>query len=722
MRNFLERPVLYLKGTWTGAQVQLDTINSRTIPDIANESTMIRGKMDDFRFFKATINFRVVVNAQPFAVGRVIVWWSPLEDARGAYAPVISLPIITGYPNVEVDAGSGNEAVLKVPFAYPYAIYDLKAQTNPEWGTLRITVMNPLGVASGSNTAEVTVYRWYSNVVLSTPAPTAVGQGETESEVTGHEGLISAPAGKVEAIASAIGKFPLGPVSEVANAVSWVAKITKGVAEAFGYSKPPSDEAIKKICNFQAAGLTNYNGVDNSVTLGYNYENSLDVNTKVFGSCRDEMDISYVCSRSCYMKEFTWATTAVTGDILTQWQVHPGICLNVDGTYMAPTLLAYVANMFAYWRGGIQYRVSFVKNNFYSGRIAFAFVSGDTVLTSPVDTAEMEAAPKVICDIRDNGECLLTVPYLSRYAWQRSQTLATGTVGSTFSAGLVVAYVINPLKANDNTVSTITANVYVRGDTDIEFAMPIGSYSRVLLGPIPSPLKKKDKLKRRAVGQMYKTQKPIELKDVNDAAGKEMFEKSVLRPFEGGKLAMGEKIVNLRCLTRMFSPITPDAVSPFPKITLDASGWFGNGVLVSGNHCRYHIVGGIYVMHRGAMRVKALPYNFDTGTSTFALNAYTDTYAGAPFEPTDAYVDTGSDQLRFVQPVNTNNTPFLEVSLPYYQIQNAAVRTTSAQGNFRNVVTFEALGGTSSFAGTFYQACGDDFTFGLLVGPPLLVQ
>ncbi len=709
VKNYLQRPVFLASSTWTTIQTPNTVLISVDMPDLANESPMVRGKLDGFRYFRATMKFRIIVNSSPFSLGRLIAWWSPLDAIRGDYGPQPYLQITTGYPHVEIDAGTGNSGILTVPFYYPAPMYDILTPV-PEWGVLNVSVMNTLNVPTGPANAEISIYKWYEDIILSAPAPNALAQ--SEGQKAAESGMISAPAKKIGSIASLIGEFPLGPVSEIANAVAWTSNIVGGVAEAFGYSKPTTEESNRRMTPMQGSGLTNFNGTDNSVVLGYDTHNSLSINTKTFSDDRDEMDISYIVSRPCYLKTFTWTDTQVAGEILTQWNVDPGIC-GVAGSSLAPTLQAYIASLFLYWRGELAYRISFIKNNFYSGRIALAFISGSYLETSPVDVERLEAAPKIICDIRDNGECEISVPYISKYAFLRTRVRSSGVGNNQNCLGSIVAYVVNPLRHNDQVSGTVEANIYIRMGPDAEFAVPDNLDFTPNFGvATPMPL---------AEAQMYKTQPLIGLGDAEAPSGKDMFEKRGLAALEGGLLVTGEKITNLRNLTRMFNQITvAGSQGPFTAVSFDPAFMGGSGVLSPGVYTRLFHVGGCFVSFRGGMRYKVVPFGFDTGTSTYVMTGVTRFSQGIPIAPGTTPA-TGTD-VGFEQPVNLNNTPMLEFQVPYYRIWTSVPRSTLQWSTDpRLVVNVQSIDQTNPvFNCAVYQAAADDFSFGYLVGAPLL--
>lgn len=227
-------------------------------------------------------------------------------------------------------------------------------------------------------------------------------------------------------------------------------------------------------------------------------------------------------------------------------------------------------------------------------------------------------------------------------------------------------------------------------------------------------------------------------------------------------LTMGEKIDNLRVLIKRFTPIaykagTANSITP-STVVFDPA-YFGtlapqssvydvpinlySGSTVVGSYTNtlspIEYISKIYRFYRGSRRYKAVLGNGSTGDSTI-MNFAVQGYLGAQVrvngavnpprillstEPPNVSFDTSGRFAHFVDGVNNK---ICEVSAPFFSstpIQVISNGTTLPQADdycMRFFVYFNSLANASNQSKpmVFYQAAGDDFNFGYLIGAPLL--
>jgi len=86
----------------------------------------------------------------------------------------------------------------------------------------------------------------------------------------------------------------------------------------------------------------------------------------VFGCTGDEMDIKRFVSRWGLMRRIKWTTSIASGTVIADWYANPGNGhANLAKWYFSP--LSFVAAMFAFFRGGIDYEFVMSKTKLVSG-------------------------------------------------------------------------------------------------------------------------------------------------------------------------------------------------------------------------------------------------------------------------------------------------------------------------------------------------------------------
>jgi len=750
IQAFMARPRNVATVQWTNAQVPLTVVGSWTLPDDFFATTMLACKASDFRFFSCSTTFHFQLNAQKMAVGQLIAVIQPMPTLSGAQIHAGTLTALTGYPHGFLDAGTSPSLKLVVPYVSTKSAYDLvnDPSTGFPWATVTLYVMNTLNSAAGSTVADVSLWVSCSDVLLEVPTPshldgTGLGVAQSEANEVAKTGSVSGILKTVSSVASDVGKLGLGPVSEIGQAVGWVAGAGASVASAFGFAKPRSDSTIQPMLQQPSRYMMAHNGMDNSVPMCYDSQNSLDINQDIIGSHNDEMDINYPCSKPCFIETVTWAATDTVNKVLASWPVSPGWCGDQGASAVAPTLMAYVASMFSLWRGGIGYKLQFVANAFYGGRIGLAFLSGINTIGATVTPATIEAAPKVICEIRSTRACILEVPWASNVPYANVVIASRVSTGTNFtyaglralnaSPGLVVLYVQNSLILTGQIPSTIDINIFAYGLPDLEFAIPNFPhyvpvrYQAPALAMSSAPEKDAGKQEEDDFEMLGTAQSNTEStpENLNSVAGENPQGLKLLnidaRPksFDMGRMVIGERALSLRSLTRTFTLTYPGFTIPSGSALVLDPRWFDYDAhdITVGRESR---ISRIYAFQRGGRRFKVVP-QVPAGVDYPVFNVQSIWLSGgAPDPPTAEVVPYAPaiDEIGFNWFINVAQTPVIEVSTPFYcPLYNDVISNTNATLRPKIVIT-------PAFAANvtvdIYTACGDDASFGYLIGPPNL--
>lgn len=761
LQDFLKRPRLIDHVSVTSANGVGTVLGTYDFPDSFFTTAMNTCKCANFRYFRATAVLRFNLTTNPFSIGRLIAVALPCPTLVGANNNAINLTAMTGYNHCFIDLGTQPVVEFRIPYVMRKSAYDFINDTDP-WLSVELLVFNPYNSTSGSSTCSVNVYAWAEDIQLDIPTrndlqpftpdfrkPRSnignyVGHMQSEAdevtETNNISGSIKSAGNLAKTVASGIGK---GPVQDLGNAIGWVGDIAADALSIFGLSKNRNQQLNQPMTILPSKGFTNYNGDDNGVTLAYNALNSIDVDLPLTGSSVDEMDLKYVCSKPTYIETVMWPESAPVGTILSSFPVTPGFSApGSAATNIAPTLLSYVSSMFDFWRGDLCYKLSIVANKYYSGRLCLAFFSGLFTLTSPLTLDDYETVYHIVIDIKDSTEVTFRVPYAVSAPYLRVRCASRSSTGTQFTynsllnddvtAGLVALFVLNPLVSPDTVPSSIYLNLFSYCGENFELAKPsIPRYVPLHTVTTPSVLKRIEEAKRNSKKspskvKMYGHMNAVP-ENLNLDAGKPVSDNYLLQKksrasdLDFAKTSIGEKVVNLRTLTRCYSIVESLSLNNDEGVVVD-SAWFGwdNDTVLT---CRLWYLARIYAFYRGSQRFMFIPQLTDPDTPFAAKQLWTvksDSQATAASSPPSA--DTTflpyTTNVGFEHVVDVAVTPTVQVTLPMYYRDLFGVITNNANTD-REVCSLRPSF-TSTTTVDVYVAGGDDFTFAYLIGPPLL--
>lgn len=754
--DVLSRPVVVDSGTWTDSLVRDDTLVSLNFPDaIFNNAVNVVDKLNYFTYLRADVCIRIVINANTFQQGKLLGYFTPFESLVGNRATVSDhTPAYTAFPHVLLDASTGNVAELRIPYVSPYSSYRLVDNIG-NIGTFYLRILNSLKTGN----CEYTVYAWFTNISVDLPSGRENSLGTTGSmlnafkrfmrsrpnmtiatkgkvgnerfvaQVAGEEntksqGIVSATFDTIATVASIGNEIPV--VKEVAGPVSWVARFAARVAEYFGYSKSLNLATPCSMIQIPGKGFTNASGVDNSVVLATTQDNQLEPRNDVFGSGVDDMNIPYLVKHRCYVDSFTMDTTQTSNTLLYALPVTPGWSKLVNGVYR-PSVTAFVASMFTLWRGGLKYKIQAAKTAYHSGRVRIVYLPA----TESATVDDSDQAYNWVLDLRNSSEIEFTIPYNNILEWSESRLIDDITNTRSSSVGVLRIEVLNTLRAPDTVSQDIEFNVWISGDSDLQFAVP--SFQRY----VPSLANETLSRRRPPVEEIFEAQVLGSQQDrgFNDMADKpQLFAMKVPDLVVPCKTAIGEAINNLRYLTRRFAPIMTSTKATAEPLYLDLPLYYYKGVFdpAQDTLANYRItpldyISYLYRFFRGGTR-----YKFMLNGANLADNAGFQEAVLAPSFPSSREITTvpatfyerlSVMSCSFMHRVYSLINPMLEVTLPFYS--QAIVRPIVGPDRAQpDTLTANSLlyKWSSNATGSvdIYRAAHDDFSFGWIVGPPTL--
>lgn len=745
IHTFLSKPVILQSGS-LGVLDGVSTFPSMVMPSsmITTFST-INQKLAGYLGIRATMVFRLQVNANPFQQGRYMLTWVPLggtavtpQTITHHYNPHIqSLVQRSTLPRVELDLACDTHVVLKVPFVSTKNFYPLAGQSSAElFGSLGILTLFPYIALSGVTnlTAGYTIWGHFEDIELIGATVPQSGAGFSSTDREAKSAGVQPLSNSLSLISKASGTLSKVPfIGDYATGISWLSERLAKTAMIFGWSRPSNMDPTKTVIRSFMKDYCTVDAVDNSQMLSLSSKNQLHVLPGFSGTATDELDFSFIASIPAYDQTINWSFSDTIGLRKMTKEVAP--LENVDtftlafGGVVANNYkpIDFVSRYFTYWRGSIVYTFKFVKTDFHSGRIAICFAPFEDISTAPRTlTLPLTAfTHRHIVDIRETNMVTLTVPYVSSTPFRN--TLA----GVGNSTGLIEIYVIDPLTGPSTVSNTVQIIVEISAGPDYEVAVPrqINHMSAVSVVPESGASFSNTKTSCAMTDATLGLTNMSSDNHLNAAA------------------CVGEKVSSFRSLLKSFNYM-PSVVNPAPSKFLNVRPfnvpvYTDVALTPAPSHVAdlYSILSSIFLLSRGSVRIKvnaigaggvsaseglsASLYAVPVGVTTFA-SFDANNLLGLP--GTNAF--STSNVLRTY--TNFKENLCVEVQVPQYhsmhsrvnfeQYCGTTVTTTPQSGNVDVGVSFLNPGTTFFETTSIHRSAGDDGNFGFFISIPPLVS
>ncbi|UHK03229.1 MAG: capsid protein [Hangzhou dicistrovirus 2] len=734
IQSFLSRPVEIASGTFSATAAgtsYLDLIVSfATLPQVFQEK--LRG------FYAGTFNikFKLLVNAQPFESGIVMMCWQPQYEADPNRYILVGQPnglsFMSGLPCSYLNFANESEINLSVPYV---ATSPAMAFANTS-KIGRISLVNFAPLRSGTNapTVPYTLYVSLENVSMIgvTATPQGLPSGPAERK---H-------ATKISTIARDIANIPM--LSAVAPEIPMVANTVANVASSLGFSKPtvPYSESTV-IKNDPLLGGENADGAIPSHKFSV-YRDCLTSSRSVAYSNEDEMSIAALVKDPNYLYTVTWNKDQAAGSRLTWFYVNPN-CYTFDKEHdrdtFYPNRLRYISQQFMYWRGGIKFHFQFAATKFHSGRVRIGYIPLSSASSVTYDMVKQYGYSQVY-DLRDGTDVVIECPYLSISPWRTVPFVKSGnTFGTGYVEGILFVYVENSLRAPDTASQSIDFVVSVSGSDDFQVSTPIGGiHGYRQTADRPQQAVEDFEGQKKSKSLLKKIFKPQGV-ELNAVTGLEAFSRaSDTSPSE---LCTGEQIISLRPLMRrleymgVFSQSANSIYALFPFFYK-----FANPGIDDGDPTIFGAIRALFLFYRGSMRfvlnnetagpmsVHYSPIN----SSEFSASALDIRKGLASVTTSDGKAITIEQMTQIGQsvavPINQTPEGVVDIIAPFYSKYPQLFNVYYDKEQFGFSAHASQVNTGSSPCGIFYfsspnqqktriyRAGGDDFScFGMLGAP-----
>lgn len=766
LKSFFERPLIIKRGSWNTSHASTTLLNFFRIPDSFLQLPLITSKVRGFLGFKGTAIVKLQVNTNRFQMGRLVMNYFPQGDSLTVKRNISDkhLMYITQLPRIDFDAATDSEVTFEIPFINTDLMFNVRSGQGNS-GQVQLFVYEPLAVVSGELTADYTIWLSFKDVELTFPTipsgfvaqsgivsrrkKKASNPSNVEQD-TEREGPISSILSASSKFVSSFQNVPI--LSSYAGPTSWFLSCASKAASAFGFSNPLNVRPQIVTVQQSMSRSINDSGLDNSINLGLNEDNSIAHLPGFAGSDVDELSMQHVLSIPTFFFRQSWNDLSSAGDQLVAFSLCPdyfilnaGVNFPIVGgtptTVYNPTPVGYFGKLFKYYRGSIKITMKIVKTEFHTGRLLIGY--SPSFGTDPTHTNDdMNYIHREVVDLRYSNEITIVCPYASTRPW----------LPISQPYGNFYVNVLNDLRHPDTVPVAVALLFEISCAEDFEFSVPIPcqfapvTYLQTTLPP-PGLVSEESYSKTKQEGTLDLDVSTFVAQAGDDVPRQET--QPVQLTLQGGPIGSsqinhdagasalycsGEKILSLRQILKRANNFSKGVASPILTINPHVIVLPNTVSLYGTNWCpdNFAYINLCYAFYRGSIRVRIYGYDFSQGHLRVGLNPNLGSdIVSVPSNTIPSYVSgVGSDidnHGNWPWVLNAQSTyPFVEIQVPFYSATHcAAVQTASSfppypidtqiDGNApHNLLTI--FSSTSTTTCRFTRQAGDDWSSGFFLG------
>lgn len=628
--SFLAKPYLVSQVAWTAANASNTNLISYvtstfTSPDI------FASKLKGFSMYRGTMVARLVINAQPFQAGRLLMHVVPFVQASPSYylnAHNIDLTQKTQHPSVELDCRD-TTAEIEIPWVGPTPWCSI---VDPliDWGNIYVDVLSPLLTGtSGSTTVEASLFIYLKDAEFAAPIVPQSGDKsvskmkrtrKTVSTEAENDGISQGkPISNILRMSARVAEFAAGVpmLSSFAAPASWVLDASANLASKFGWSKPNLVTPPQYVVLRPLHNMGNCSGTSQAEPLALSADPMVSMLPGFGGTDIDEMSWNYIKSVPSFLERFSFDSASAVGTNVYTKHIGPGFLYNSYSSgvaspntslYRTYPPFCYISNIFANWRGGIVVTIKMVKTDYHSGRLLVTWTPNDVSATTPT-LATSAYSMRTIIDIRDVTEVEITLPYMLDNPWQQFD----------LDMGQLDIIVLNTLQGPNTVGSTIDCLVYYHAAPDFDLAAPNSVFNQTYVPNSGDKSAKEISEISCDIGCLCHNIKPQSGDKPNTkVAGVIGNDTSTIPAIE--EFTIGEKFTSVKQLisrySRMyFAAATMDNAVAFRMYPWSVGGVLGTPAIATGSYLgdMYSYLAPGYALARGGMR-----YNINCSNSVLS--------------------------------------------------------------------------------------------------------
>lgn len=771
LKDFLRRPVIMKQGTWGATDTVGKELWKADFPGDLLNYAQNAAKVGGFVGMRARVRVRVQVNSQPFQQGMAILSFLPYAEYMPQHAdwfykctPVsaptsANMVAVSSLPHVLLNLANQTAVEFITPYVSPYIYVNLVTGQ----GCFGRMCLHALTAVTSNATSSVgyTVWANFEDVELVWPTDAALTSkwAQVGGEMTDMEksGVISSAISNVGSLASSV--LPSLGLRALVKPVSLFSNTAANVAKLFGFSKPSVQAPVTRVLQAPARYFLNCDGSDTSHKLGLSAANELQTFAGFAGTDKDEMALSYIASRPAVIQSVLWDTndaedTQLFAIPLTPYSLgEKGAATTTDKMVMdSLSPAARLATMFALWRGDFVFDLHFVKTQNHSGRLRISTRLYNYNASSPSLDVMPGFTETADIDLATASTVRYRVPWAAVRPWlmteiERGFSLTAGDA-CNYCMGQLQVTVLNSLVCAPQCSSEVTIVVFAHME-NAQFAVPIQPtvlpYGLPALPEVSGTAQVGGVEKRREVSEDHKISMPLSVPPASFCTGEVSASiRQLLKRFmlvQSGEFAGKDATETVPGSSGYLYVLRPWRMCAVP------TGAISDTAPAKVYTDYFSHFAPMYAFFRGSMRFKlvftaysprfdkTLPVTVSINNSTInkiATNpAATDTKA--LFAPIIDTTNTTAPKSKVYErhfgesgiPIFLDKEAAVEFEVPYYSTGHMVPTNYSADSlaNHRISITpipyvtihHPHLKGCNY---RLYRACGDDFSFGGLLGSP----
>jgi len=402
--EFFARPVRIYQAT------EATLATSLYVFQLWSTNAAILDKLAHYSGIRGTFCVRIQHNGSMFRIGKRMF----ALDMQLAQDPAIPTPInrITSAANTLTpyelstyqikgfcNPWTAETLDLKMPFYYNASYYPKGTTTGPVLKTVPIVATYAMDNSTITQENTYVIYAWMEDVELVRPS---AAQSDRENSYRAVSGLV----GQASDAAKSFG-MSTTPV-DIAK------KFGDSVATALGYSRPTMPLNANVINAYAISSTSTANGDVAEVVMADMMINEEPVDAASLGFGSDDDTVFAKIAAIPGLIDLVNINNPAIDTVLWSVPVRPSGKVITTNTYSCSPV-AYIANMFNFWRGDIIYTFDFVANPFVKGLFRIEFDPAQTVAKAvgSTSTPNTNTVTSIIIDL--NSESSATM----RCAWNQ---------------------------------------------------------------------------------------------------------------------------------------------------------------------------------------------------------------------------------------------------------------------------------------------------------------
>lgn len=494
--QFLSRPTLVDTRSWsTTDNVGPLSGNFIYIWHSLLSDPVIKRKIENYAFLKATLCIKMLVNGTKFHYGCLRASYEPLAESypkRFDWHPVAlgstnaARIAYDQTPGAYLDPSDNTGVEIKVPMLYNREFVPLRSASDvQDLGKLRWVVFDPLKIANTGATTSLTIstYAWLEDISLSGSTNSLTLQSKDEYDEAG--GPVSAPAMAVAKVARSLSTVPI--IGRFAKATEMGASAVGNIAKLFGFTNVPNIQDVPPASILAAPHMATSQISVPYQPLTLQPKSQISIDPSLHGlDQKDELAIQNIVTKNCIFASTSWSTTDTVGTCLFNTAVNPavgwagsvsqGSPATIRGYCIQHTPLSFVSQFFENWRGDLIYTIKIIKSKFHSGRLR---VTWDPMSTDANNIPPANTVYNTIIDLSDKDEYEIRVPWFYQLNYARVRPVETNvwtpgnsrTIDTSLDNGALNISVLTTLAAPVASAG-VGILVYVRAAENFEVNNP----------------------------------------------------------------------------------------------------------------------------------------------------------------------------------------------------------------------------------------------------------